>query len=98
VCAALAGEERGSDRRSPRASEKALARRCWAGTGWAGEGTWAGGEEKKWRAARRRSGRGKDWAAGLACFPISFPFLFQANSNLLEFKSNLNSTPMHSTK
>jgi hypothetical protein len=31
----------------------------------------------------------------LSCF---LPFLFQTNSILFEFNSNLNSTPMHSTK
>jgi hypothetical protein len=36
ACAALAGEERGADRQTPSARERALARRCWAGTGWAG--------------------------------------------------------------
>jgi len=54
-------------------------------------------------------GRGLGYRAGfqklLGWFGFSyfsgFPFLsflFQTNSNLIEFKSNLNSNPMHSTK
>jgi hypothetical protein len=60
----------------------------------------AGPGKERGPAGKKRSGgpREGDRAAGLACFPISFPFLFQTNSNLFEFKSNLNSTPMHSTK
>ena len=50
-------------------------------------------------------GRGgkRSWAGlgcfwGLGFFPFSFPFLFQTRSILNEFKSNLNSNPMHSIK
>ena len=60
-----------------------------------------------------RAGRGKGglgwsglgWAGVLGSGPIgfsflfySFPFLFETPLKLFEFKSNLNSTPMHSTK
>jgi hypothetical protein len=53
---------------------------------------------KRW-AARGRSGRGKDWAAGLACFPISFPFLFFKPTQIyLNSNQILIQTPMHSLK
>ena len=42
------------------------------------------------------------WAAGpkagFSISLVSFSFLFQINSNLFEFKPNLNSTPMHPIK
>ena len=38
------------------------------------------------------------WAGGFGFTVFSFSFLFLNKSNLNEFKPNLNSNPMHSTK
>ena len=64
--------------------------------------------ERVGRAGRGKGGLGRPglgWAGVLGSGPIgfsflfySFPFLFETPLKLFEFKSNLNSTPMHSTK
>ena len=92
------------------AREAGRGRRCWAeraeGESWA---TALGlVRERVGRAGRGKGGLGRPglgWAGVLGSSPIgfsflsySFPFLFETPLKLFEFKSNLNSTPMHSTK
>jgi hypothetical protein len=50
---------------------------------------------KEWLRKERNYWERKGMTDLLSCF---FPFLYQPNSILFEFNSNLNSTPMHSTK
>jgi len=85
-------------------------RRCWAERA-EGE-SWAAAlgpvRERVGRAGRGKGGLGRPglgWAGVLGSGPIgfsflsySFPFLFETPLKLFQFKSNLNSTPMHSTK
>jgi hypothetical protein len=56
------------------------------------------GPRGKGAGPRGRRGAGQAGLEARVAFLFPFPFLFQTNSNLFDFKSNLNSSPTHSTK
>ena len=57
----------------------------------------AGEGKRKWAGRVERVVQELVGRVGLG-FLVSFPFLFQTKLKLFEFKTNLNSTPMHSYK
>jgi len=62
-----------------------------------GRQVWGG--KREWAMGRFGLGWAVSWVWLWVCFLFfSFSFLFLNKSNLIEFKPNLNSNPMHSTK
>ena len=91
-------KKRGADRWVRVVSERERGGRCsardrrsWVGVGLLGRG---GKEEDR----RRWAGPALAELVGLGCLVSLFYFYFRTQFKLFEFKSNLNSTPMHSTK